>query len=65
MKTLTYEDKAKDIVEMAMEEIRDDADKAYGYAEELAMLVGRVENLELREAMDEKLSYVMLHIEKI
>ena len=65
MTTYNYEDKANAMFEIAMEDVKSDVDKAYGHAEELAYLIGKIEDYDLQEKLDEHLSYIMLYLEKI
>lgn len=60
-----YEDKAQEMFELAMENVKSDVDKAWNYAEELAVLVGKINDEELRDKLDEHISMVMLYLEKI
>lgn len=65
MTYVPYEDKAQEMFEMAMEDVKSDVDKAWNHAEELAVLVGKIADEELRDKLDEHISMVMLYLEKI
>lgn len=60
-----FEEKAREMFEVAMEDIHDDVNKAWSHAEELVILVGEMEDSKLQEAFDEHISMIMLHLEKV
>lgn len=64
-RVVSYDDKAEAMFEAAMEDVKDQVDKAWQHAENLAMLIGEVKSDELRDKLDEELSNIMIILEKI
>ena len=62
---MSFSDKAEAMYETAMENVKDQVDTAYKHAEDLAMLIGKVEDEDLRDKLDEELSNVMNTLLKI
>lgn len=60
-----YGNKAAEMFEVAMEDIKSDVDHAWKHAEILAEEIGKIVDADLRDTLDEQLSYIMLYLEKI
>lgn len=62
---VSYSDKAQAMYEVAMDSVKDEIDKAWVHIENVAVLIGDVEDEDLRDRLDKQLSGAMIILEKI